>query len=101
MYTLPRDTKITNQIINVVIEYNERFKERYKHLELYYLGKHDIFERTKEDRLKNNKIMVNHAKYITDTNVGYLLGNPVDYQVNNDENGKPLYDIQPIQKTNY
>lgn len=96
MYTLPRDTKITNQIINVVIEYNERFKERYKHLELYYLGKHDIFERTKEDRLKNNKIMVNHAKYITDTNVGYLLGNPVDYQVNNDENGKPLYDIQPI-----
>ncbi len=30
--------------------------------------------------LKNNKVIINHAKYITDTNVGYLLGNPVEYQ---------------------
>lgn len=96
MYTLPKDTKITNQILNDVIEYNEKYKDRYKKLELYYLGKHDILSRSKEERLKNNKIMVNHAKYITDTNVGYLLGNPVDYQVGKDEKGKPLYDIQPL-----
>ena len=93
MYTLPKDTKITNQILNDVIEYNEKYKDRYKHLELYYLGKHDIFSRTKEDNgAKNNKVMINHAKYITDTNVGYLLGNPVDYQVGKDTG----YDIQPI-----
>ena len=42
------------------------------------------------DRLKNNKVMINHAKYITDTNVGYLLGNPVDYQPSEG------YDIEPI-----
>ena len=41
-------------------------------------------------KLKNNKIMINHAKYITDTNIGYLLGNPVDYQASKD------YDIEPI-----
>ena len=35
--------------------------------------------------------MINHAKYITDTNVGYLLGNPVDYQVDTKK-----YDIEPI-----
>lgn len=96
MYTLSKDTKITNQILNDVIAYNEKYKNRYKHLEAYYLGKHDIFSRTKEDRLKNNKIMVNHAKYITDTNVGYLLGNPVDYQVGKDNDGNFLYDIQPV-----
>lgn len=91
MYTLPKDTKITNSVLNDVIEYNEKLKERYKNLNLYYLGKHDIFERKKEnDSCKNNKVMINHAKYITDTNVGYLLGNPVDYQV--DEK----YDIEPI-----
>ena len=90
MYTLPRDTKITNQILNDVIEYNEKCKERFKHLELYYLGQHDIMNRTKEERLSNNKVMVNHAKYITDTNVGYLLGNPVDYQVSKG------YDIEPV-----
>ena len=59
-------------------------------LENYYIGKHDITTRTKDERLKNNKVMVNHAKYITDTNVGYLLGNPVDYQVSSD------YDIEEL-----
>ena len=97
MYTLPKETKITNEILNDVIQYNENLIGRYKRLEMYYMGKHDIFERKKDDSLKNNKVMVNHAKYITDTNVGYLLGNPVDYQVGNKENSKePLYDIQPI-----
>ena len=96
MYTLPKDTKITNQIINDVINYNEKYKERYKHLEEYYIGKQDILTRKKDDSLKNNKVMINHAKYITDTNVGYLLGNPVDYQVGTDKEGKPLYDIEPV-----
>ena len=91
MYTLPKDTKITNQILNDVIDYNEKYKRRYEMLENYYLGKHDIASRIKDDRLKNNKVMVNHAKYITDTNVGYLLGNPVDYQVNANE-----HDIEAI-----
>ena len=90
MYTLPKGTKITNQILNDVIDFNERYKERFNKLELYYLGKHDICSRSKDDRLKNNKVMVNHAKYITDTNIGYLLGNPVDYQVSED------YDIEAV-----
>ena len=82
MYTLPKDYKITNQVLNDVIQYNEKYVERFKYLENYYLGKHKILVREKEnDGLKNNKVVINHAKYITDTNVGYLLGNPVDYQV--------------------
>ncbi|MBQ6546479.1 MAG: phage portal protein [Bacilli bacterium] len=96
MYTLPKDTKITNKIINDVINYNEKYKKRYQRLGNYYMGKHDIFERKKDEVLMNNKVMVNHAKYITDTNVGYLLGNPVDYQVGTNENGEPSYDIQPL-----
>jgi SPP1 family phage portal protein len=55
------------------------------------MGNHEIFNRTKEnDGLKNNKVMINHAKYITDMAVGYLLGNPVDYQASDG------YDIEPI-----
>ena len=97
MYTLPKDVKITNQVLNEVIEYNEKYKNRYKRLEDYYIGKHDIVKREKDEILINNKVMINHAKYITDTNIGYLLGNPVDYQVGkNEETGEPLYDIQPI-----
>lgn len=81
MYTISKDTEITNTLLNDVISYNERYKERYKMLADYYMGLQAITNRTKDDRLKNNKVMINHAKYITDTNVGYLLGNPVDYQV--------------------
>ena len=90
MYTLPKDTAITNQVLNDVIAYNERYKDRFNMLEHYYLGKHSILERNKDDKLSNNKVIVNHAKYITDTNTAYLLGNPVDYQTSEE------YDIQPL-----
>ena len=97
MYTIPKNTKIDNKVINDAISYNERYKDRLKKLADYYMGKHDIINRTREnDGVKNNKVIINHAKYITDTNIGYLLGNPVDYQVGKDENDKPLYDIQPL-----
>ena len=100
MYTLPKDTVITNQVLNDVIAYNERFKERFDMLERYYLGRHNILERSKDDRLSNNKVMVNHAKYITDTNVGYLLGNPVDYQASEEYDIEPLLDAYKKQTIN-
>lgn len=96
MYTLSKDTEITNLVLNDVIAYNEKYKGRLKRLGDYYIGKQDIMGRTKEDRLKNNKVMINHAKYITDTNVGYLLGNPVDYQVGKNEKGEFAYNIEPV-----
>jgi SPP1 family phage portal protein len=100
MYTLPKDTVITNQVLNDVIDYNERYKDRFKMLENYYLGKHSILERNKDDRLSNNKVVVNHAKYITDTNIGYLLGNPVDYQASEEHDIQPLLDAYKKQTIN-
>ena len=100
MYTLPKDTKITNQVLNDVIDFNERYKERFEMLEQYYLGRHGILERDKDDRLSNNKVVVNHAKYITDTNVGYLLGNPVDYQTTDEHDITPLLDAYKKQTIN-
>ena len=100
MYTLPKDTVITNQVLNDVIAYNEKYKKRFEMLENYYLGKHGILERNKDDRLSNNKVVVNHAKYITDTNVGYLLGNPVDYQATEGLDIEPLLDAYKKQTIN-
>ena len=100
MYTLPKGTKITNTILNDVIAYNEKYKKRFEMLENYYIGKHDIVSRQKDDRLKNNKVMINHAKYITDTNVGYLLGNPVDYQVSEGYEIEPILDAYKKQTIN-
>lgn len=100
MYTLPRDAKITHQVLNDVIDYNEKYKERFTLLESYYLGLHGITKREKDDRLSNNKVVVNHAKYITDTNVGYLLGNPVDYQASEEHDIEPLLDAYKKQTIN-
>lgn len=80
MYTLKRGTEITKDVIMEAIEANEQRVDRFNKLERYYFGLQAILERERTDEQVNNRIVVNHAKYITDTNVGYLLGNPVEYQ---------------------
>ncbi len=100
MYTLDKNTAITRPVIINAIDYNERLKGRFDKLEKYYLGQHDILAREKGDTLKNNKVVVNHAKYIVDTNVGYLLGNPVEYQTNDNHNIDPILDAYKKQTIN-
>jgi len=80
MYTVPKDSKLTVDLIKGAIEYNEEKRTQYNKLENYYLGEHDILTRKKPPTTKNNQLVINHAKYITDIHIGYLLGNPVEYQ---------------------
>ena len=90
MYQVNKDTPLNADLISKAIKYNEKRRKRFNQLDDYYLGKHIITTREKQETLMNNKLVVNHAKYITDMMVGYLLGNPVDYQVNDG------IDIEPI-----
>lgn len=53
---------------------------RLKRLEDYYLGNHPILKRQMTKGLPNNRIVANHAKYITDVAVGYVIGDPVTYE---------------------
>jgi len=91
MYTIPKDTKIDKDVLLEIIRFNDKKQARYNKLDKYYLGEHDILTRVKKELYSNNRVMVNHAKYITDTNVGYLMGNPVEYQASEE------YDITPLQ----
>ena len=93
MYTLPKDTVISKEILRDIIDYSKRSNSRFRMLKNYYLGKQGILERKKDATLKNNKIVVNHAKFIVDTNTGYLLGNPVEYQASDGFNIEPLLDV--------
>lgn len=86
---------ITLELAIEAVNYNETEHERLQKLEDYYLGKHDILSRTKTVGNKNNKVVVNHAKYITDVNVGYLLGNPIDYALEDKKANVEL--LQPIK----
>lgn len=93
MYTTSKDYTLNAELLQNVIKFNETQQSRLHLLHDYYIGNHNINQRMKYDVLKNNKVTINHAKYIVDTNIGYLMGNPVDYVLEENDND---YDIEPI-----
>lgn len=68
-------------IASCIAEHQEGIS-RLNKLDDYYQGKHFILERpSDEDKgLPNNKLVANHAKYITDIATGYVFGKPVKYE---------------------
>ncbi|MBR2658815.1 phage portal protein [Candidatus Saccharibacteria bacterium] len=97
MYQVNKDTPLDAKLIKKAIDYNEKRRTRFDTLDDYYMGKQAITTREKVETLMNNKLVTNHAKYITDMMVGYLLGNPVDYQVNDGINIQPVLDAYKRQ----
>lgn len=71
------------ELIASCIKEHQAGLPRLNKLEDYYLGKHAILIRNLEDEdkgLPNNRLIANHAKYITDIATGYVSGNPVKYE---------------------
>lgn len=67
-------------LLNYCMEQHLSNKARLEKLSNYYDGKQEILNRKKEDAsAPNNKILVNHAKYVVDMNVGFMVGNPIAY----------------------
>lgn len=59
---------------------------KYKHLDNQYIGKHKILETVQTNTADpNNKIVNNFCKAITDSVVGYFIGEPVVYSSSNDD----------------
>lgn len=70
----------SEELLNYCIQEHMKLIERYEKLSNYYDGKHDILNRTKEnDAAPNNKVVINHAKYVVDMNVGFMVSNPIAY----------------------
>ena len=84
---------VTPFIITKLIERHERERQRYRLLHDYYMGDHRNFKSQQKGakNVANNRIMCNHAKYITDMTQSYLVGNPVTYAVSDE------YDIEAIK----
>lgn len=91
MFTIDRAEEINSRVVVKYIQRHRGLIPRYEKLARYYAGEHDILSRTKGKNLANNRIVCNHAKYITDTSVGYLVGNPVGY---NGRDGADITDLQ-------
>lgn len=64
---------ITPQILSELITRHGNGTQRLEKLMDYYLGRHDILNRKRtSDKISNNRIICNHAKYIVDMTKSYL-----------------------------
>lgn len=82
---------ITAEVLAQLIRRNEIDSARYQMLYDYYKGKHEISGRRKSEELANNRIVINHAKYITEMSMAYFLGSPITYSVSDG------YDIEAVK----
>lgn len=102
-YYLDKGTLPTEDIIKQMIEANELERGRYQNLKNYYEGNHKINERMRNKDV-NNKIVVNHCKFITDINTGYLMGNAISYTADESKDIKEImkeYQNQGILNLDY
>jgi len=79
IFTVAKATEPNAKTIKRAIDWNEDKRKHYQTLNDYYEGEHPILKRAKAESMKNNKEVINHAEYITDLFVGYLVGKPVEY----------------------
>lgn len=79
MYQLSENIKITPELALKYISKHNLGKDRLESLYDYYIGNHSILSRTKGTGASNNRLVCNHAKYITDCTTGYFMGSPVQY----------------------
>lgn len=74
------DGTIPEKLLIKCLEEHNLQKIRYLELLDYYEGKHKILNRVMSNEdLPNNKLVCNHASYITDMAVGYVFGVPISY----------------------
>ena len=72
----------------------QSYQIKYRKLERYYVGDHDILHSERTDKTGgDNRIVNNMARYITDTATGYFLGQPVVYSSENEEYLQTIQDI--------
>lgn len=77
---LNEDGSVPIELLVKCFENHNEIKLRYEKMHRYYDGMHDILNRTlSNDQLPNNKLICNHAEYISDMAIGYVFGTPISY----------------------
>ena len=87
MVSLNTIEELTEKVIKRIIEtHRSSVLPRLQNLEKYYNANNAIKNRVMSDPSKpNNKIANAYASYITDTLVGYFIGEPITYTSNDNE----------------
>lgn len=82
IFTFSKEEDITAKVVEEFINKHRKRLHRYERLNNMYLGKYDIlFEPGKAGYKPDNRLVVNYAKYLTDTFNGYFIGVPVQTSI--------------------
>lgn len=103
MFRLESADKLTQEMVReLVVKFRGEDLPRLKKLKDYYLNKTAILRRPCVDPSKpNNKVVHPFAQYITDTLVGYFVGEPVVYSSNENINDlKMVFEYNDEQDEN-
>lgn len=81
------DGSVPIALLNRCLQNHLTMIDRLDKLKQYYDGEHKILERKlSSESLPNNKLVCNHAEYISDMATGYVFGTPISYSGNEDKN---------------
>jgi len=84
--------EVSRELVERLIQLHDSSK--FKKLQDYYEGKHEILERQMADEEKpNNKLVNSFPTYIVNVMQGYFMGEPVKYSSQDEEHLKKLMEI--------
>lgn len=82
IFTFSKEEDITPKVVQDFIDKHRRGLHRYERLNNMYLGDYDILiEPSKAEYKPDNRLVVNYAKYLTDTFNGYFIGVPIQTSI--------------------
>lgn len=77
----------SEELLNYCLNLHQAEVRRLQILADTYDGKQAILKRKQDHQHKpNNQLVINHAKYVVDMNVGFMVTNPIAYTSANEEN---------------
>ena len=82
IFTFSKEEDITPKVVQDFIDKHRRGIHRYERLNNMYLGNYDILLKEQKAEYKpDNRLVVNYAKYLTDTFNGYFIGVPIQTSI--------------------
>lgn len=82
IFTFSKEEDITQKVVKDFIDKHRKCLYRYERLNNMYLGEYDILLKEEKAEYKpDNRLVVNYAKYLTDTFNGYFIGIPVQTSI--------------------
>lgn len=97
IFTFSKEEDITPKVVNDFIDKHRASLHRYKRLNDMYLGKYDILLKEQKAEYKpDNRLVVNYAKYLTDTFNGYFIGVPIQTSVEDSDLNESITEFRRL-----